>query len=43
MHILSRDGASQHQNRARAMKAPLARGRQQKRDALDAQWARITR
>ena len=35
--VVTSSEKSQHQNRARAMKAPLARGRQQKRDALDAQ------
>ena len=35
--VVTSSEKSQHQNRARAMKAPLASGRQQKRDALDAQ------
>ena len=35
--VVTSSEKSQHRNRARAMKAPLARGRQRKRDALDAQ------
>ena len=35
--VVTSSEKSQHQNRARAMKAPLARGRRRKRDALDAQ------